>query len=389
MGSTGRWNSQHSKRITSSILICLILFFVAVITAGAQTEPLTSIKVKTVVIDAGHGGNDPGAIGVRSKEKDVTLAIALRLGKYIKENLPDVKVVYTRDKDIFVPLFERADIANKNKADLFISIHANANPRKYIYGSETYVMGDDKNDMNFEVAKAENAVILMEDDYSTRYEGFDPNSVESYIIFNLVQRTHLNQSLAMAGKIQDQFRERARRTDRGVKQAGFLVLWRTSMPSVLVESGYITHPDEEKYLSSANGQDYLASAIFRAFRDYKQEIESSSNFSMRTPPQNSGGTIEKISSPEPPQLNEVYYKVQLFSSRNQFNLSDPVFSEYQNVEEYFSHDWYKYAYGRYPSYEEAGIDLRTIKNKFPDAFIIAVNGGRIIPLDEAKQLINK
>jgi len=384
MGSLISWNCQQYKRITTTILISVLFFFSLAI--KAESDPVLINRVSTVVIDAGHGGHDPGAIGLRSKEKDIVLGISLKLGKYIEDNFSDVKVIYTRNKDVFVPLFERADIANSNKADLFISIHANANPKKYIYGAETYVMGEDKNEMNFEVAKAENSVILMEDDYSTRYEGFDPNSIESYIIFSLVQQTHLNQSLSIAGKIQDQFRERARRVDRGVKQAGFLVLWRTSMPSILIEAGYISHPDEEKFLNSQTGQDYLASAIFRAFREYKQEIENSSNFTPKIIVDNEKEETDtvKISS-----TLTVYYKVQLFSSKNKHQLIDPPFREYSDVEEFHARNWYKYAVGTYPSYDEAHSNLEEIRRKYPDAFIIAVNKGRIIPVNEAKKLINK
>lgn len=353
----------------------------------AEGDPVPFNKITTIVIDPGHGGHDPGALGMRAKEKDIVLRIALKLGKYIEDNLPDVKVIYTRNKDVFIPLFERADIANRNKADLFISIHANASPKKYIYGSETYVMGEDKNDQNFEVAKAENSVILMEEDYTTKYEGFDPNSIESYIIFNLVQQTHLNQSLNIAGKIQNQFREKARRTDRGVKQAGFLVLWRTSMPSILVESGYISHPDEEKFLNSDVGQDYLASAIFRAFRDYKQEIDNSSNLIsvMKTDETEK----DKNSLVATPPALKIYYKVQLFSSKNQLKLTDTVFNKYPYVEEFYSRKWYKYTSGIYPTYDEASSGLIKIKENYPDAFIIAVKEGQIIPLSEAKYLLNK
>jgi N-acetylmuramoyl-L-alanine amidase len=386
MGSLIDWNCQQYKRITPSILINVFLFFAYLINIHAEGYPVPLNKVTTVVIDAGHGGHDPGAIGLRSKEKDIVLRIALKLGKYIEDNLPDVKVIYTRNKDIFIPLFERADIANKNKADLFISIHANASIKKYVYGSETYVMGEDQNDMNFEVAKAENSVILMEDDYSSRYEGFDPNSIESYIIFSLVQRTHLNQSLNIAEKIQEQFRERARRTDRGVKQAGFLVLWRTGMPSILIEAGYISHPDEEKFLISETGQDHLASAIFRAFRDYKLEIESSSNFTQGTKIEKPRSDTETI---KPSPALKLYFKVQLFSSKNQFKLNDPAFSGYLNVEEFHSRNWFKYAVGKYPSYDEASSNLKKVKEKYPDAFIIAVHNGEIISVGEAKQIINK
>lgn len=229
-----------------------------------------------VVIDAGHGGKDPGAVGATSREKNINLAVALKAGKYISENLKDVKVIYTRKDDTFIGLAERAEVANRNKADIFISIHSNAISDKRFTGAETYVLGQSMDDANLQVAMKENAVITFEQDYQTKYEGYDPNSVESFIIFSLMQNTYLKQSTEFATMIQNQFRDRVGRKDRGVRQAGFVVLWRTTMPSVLIELGFISNPDEEKYLNSTQGQDYLASAIFRAFRDYKQTIDSRS-----------------------------------------------------------------------------------------------------------------
>ena len=234
-------------------------------------------QVKKVVIDAGHGGHDPGTHGKISNEKDVALSIALKLGDIIKENLSDVEVIYTRSDDTFIPLDQRADIANKNGADLFVSIHANAlgNPR--IRGTETYVMGTHKLESNLGVAKRENSVILMEEDYKENYAGYDPNSPESHIMFSLYQNAYLVNSLALAGRIETQFKTRVGRHSLGVKQQGFLVLWRTSMPSVLVETGFLTNKNEELYLNDKLGQTYIASGIFRAIRDYKNEIEDNIN----------------------------------------------------------------------------------------------------------------
>ena len=367
------WIYKKEKRITLTILVPTLIFFISTGFLFAQGSSVLPNKVKTLVIDAGHGGIDPGALGILAKEKEITLAIALKLGKYIEENLPDVKVYYTRETDIFIPLYERADIANKNKADLFISIHANASPKKFIYGAETYVMGGNKNESNFEIAKTENAVITLEKDHSTKYEGFDPNSTESYIIFSLMQRTHLNQSLNIAEKVQDQFREKARRIDRGVKQAGFLVLWRTGMPSILVETGYISHPDEEKFLISQNGQEFLASAIYRAFKEYKQEIENSSNFENQV--------NENISINEN-KKDELYYKVQLFSTKNKLLPDDTIFSKYIEPKEYISGKWYKYAVGSYKSYDEANLKLKVLREKFPGAFIIAIKDSQIIQINQ-------
>jgi N-acetylmuramoyl-L-alanine amidase len=230
--------------------------------------------VDKIVIDAGHGGKDTGTLGKYSKEKTIALSIALKLGKIIKENLKDVEIIYTRDSDVFIPLDTRADHANKNSADLFVSIHANSEPGHNAQGTETWVMGLHTSDRNLEVAKKENSVILMEEDYQEKYEGFDPNSPESYILFSLYQNAYLGNSLNLAEKIEDQFKNRVRRYSRGVKQAGFIVLWKTAMPSVLIEVGFLSHNKEEHYLNDELGQTYLASGIFRAIRDYKEELET-------------------------------------------------------------------------------------------------------------------
>lgn len=227
-----------------------------------------------MVIDAGHGGHDPGTHGVKALEKHITLSVAMKVGNYIKQNVPGVKVIYTRTDDRYIALDERANIANKNKADLFISIHANALGRPEVYGTETYVMGPHKADGNMEVAKRENSVILLDANHEERYEGFDPNTPESYILFSLAQGAYQESSVKFADLIESQFKDRVGRRSLGVKQAGFWVLWRTSMPSVLVEVGYLTNPNEEKYLASEQGQDLIASGIYRAFKEYKNQIES-------------------------------------------------------------------------------------------------------------------
>lgn len=237
------------------------------------------------MIDAGHGGKDPGCLGITtSKEKDVALAISLRLGKYIEEKIPDVKVIYTRKTDIFLELDERAAIANKNKADLFICIHANTacsinrKTRKKtcneeIFGTETYVMGLHKSNANLNVAKRENEAILLEKNYQKRYDGFDPNSETGYILLTMQQNAYLKQSLNFATKVQKHVKEKVGRVDKGVQQAGFLVLWRTAMPSVLIETEFLSNTESEKFAVSENGQNKMAWAIFSAFRQYKDEVE--------------------------------------------------------------------------------------------------------------------
>lgn len=266
-----------------NIVVTLSLTLLILISAFTAVDR-RDLKVNTVVIDAGHGGKDPGTSGVSSKEKDIALKIALELGKTIQQYLKDVKVIYTRSTDKFIKLEDRATMANKNGADLFISIHCNSLPadtpeqkKQGIFGTETYIMGMHTSDANFEVSKRENAVILMEDGDKEVYEGFDPNSPESYILFSLYQSAYLENSLMLADKIEHQFKDRVKRKSRGVRQAGFWVLYRTSMPSVLVETGYLSNNKEEKYLNDAYGQTLIASGLFRAFRDYKNEIESTNN----------------------------------------------------------------------------------------------------------------
>lgn len=251
----------------------LILLAITLLNFSATTYT-PDFKVNVVVIDAGHGGKDPGTSGTSTKEKDVALKIALKLGKYIEDSMPGVKVIYTRKTDKFIELDERAKIANKNNADLFICIHANALKGAPAHGTETYVMGLHKDKANFEVAKRENSVILMDQNYQERYEGFDPNSPESYILFTLNQSAYQENSLRFAQKVEEQFKLRVGRPSRGVKQAGFIVLWQTTMPSVLIETGFLSNSKEEAFLASDSGQDLIASGIYRAFKEYKTEIES-------------------------------------------------------------------------------------------------------------------
>ncbi len=346
----------------------------------AAIEP-DSKKLKTVVIDAGHGGRDPGALGSKNKEKDIVLKISLKLGDYIKKNFEDVEVIYTRDKDVFVELHERAKIANDNQADLFISIHANANDNKNVQGTETFWLGEHKSEDNLEVAKLENSVILLEEDYTSNYDGFDPNSIESYITISIMQNTFVEQSINLGGLIQSQFRDRAHRIDRGVKPAGFIVLWQTTMPSVLVETGFISNKEEEKFLASEQGQDYIASAIFRAFRDYKMQIENNNT--------NSPVTINKVNNPSPTEKTgltapaKVYFKIQVTASGNRIPSDSEFFKGLGNVEEFPVGNIYKYAVGSEETYESAIEFSKKVKKYFPDAFIIAVRDRNIIPIHEA------
>ncbi len=388
-------------------------------------------KIHTIVIDAGHGGKDSGALGKNSQEKNIALSISLKVGKYIEEKMPDVKVIYTRTTDVFVPLHERAQIANDNDADLFVSIHVNSNDKSAPYGTSSHVLGLHRMEENFEVAKKENSVILMEEDYQTRYENFDPNSPESYIMFSLMQNVYFDQSLYFSQKVQDQFRERAQRKDRGVKQQGLLVLAQTSMPGVLIETGFISNPAEEKYLMSDSGQDYIASAIFRAFREYKEHIEGGSNSlatyhsitesSDNTDSTDTGSasndnktesktetpvvsqesttvnTEEKVTSETPKATSEnsqekkeiqssnnpIIYKVQILYSEKPVKLNDDTFKDFNDVQEIEYDGKYKYVVGNKSDYQEAIEYSKWVKSRHPDAFIVAVSNGKIIPLSQA------
>ncbi len=257
-----------SKIFKILLIVSFVLLWPALLLSQQQ-----GYRVRTVVIDPGHGGKDPGALGSFSEEKNITLAIALKVGHYIKRCCPHVKVIYTRTTDVFIPLYKRAEIANKAKADLFISIHVNSSPNHRAYGAETYVMGLHKDADNLRVAMTENRSILLEKNYKKRYNNFNINSPEAYIIFSLYQNAYLNLSLDFAQLVQNQFRTRAKRRDLGVHQAGFVVLWRTTMPSVLIEVGYISNPAEERFLNTQYGQDIIASAIYRAFKQYKYQFE--------------------------------------------------------------------------------------------------------------------
>ena len=379
---------QQLERMKSHILVLVLIFLSSNYLEASFNPPLRD-KVSTVVIDPGHGGKDPGALGPNIKEKDVVLAISLKLGKYIEENFEDVKVIYTRDTDVFIPLDERANIANKNKADLFISIHANSLPKSKAIGTETFVMGISKDARNFEVAKKENSVITLEENYETKYEGFDPTSIESYIIFSVMQKTFQGHSIAFAQMVEEEFELRAKRYSRGVKQDGFWVLWRTTMPSVLIETGFLTNTKDEKFLGTDNGQDILASAIFRAFRNYKNSIEKNSHFQIQE-------KVEEIITELPEQNTEVfapskelYFKVQVLVSKSNMNLKDAFFNDYEFVEEFKSGNWNKYAVGKNKSYKEIINYCSIVKKDYPDAFVVAIKNGEIIKLKDAVEEINQ
>ena len=382
--------------ISKFLLICLLI-------CGATNPYPSSRKVRVVVIDAGHGGSDPGCHGLKHFEKDVALSITLKVGKYIEENIKDVKVVYTRKTDVFVPLNEIASHANKNNADLFICIHCNAAVNKQVFGSETYVMGLHKTKGNLEVAKRENASILFEEDYKKKYEGFDPNSDEANIIFNMYQNAFLEQSLSYASKVQEEFRKNKNLTDKGVKQAGFLVLWKTSMPSVLIETGFLTNAEEEKYLGSQKGQDQIAFAIYKAFKNYKAEVEGyDAGPENEIRPRISEEQVEAIeqhihqqekdtiksivNQPE----NKILFKIQIANSSKKIPLNSPKFGSVKNVEELVEDKTFKYLTGNFKTMEEAFDEQRRLRKQgFEDAFTVAFINGKKSSMKEARELLAK
>lgn len=383
---TGIKNGKHrTNHICRGKLILLATVFIFI--SGLS---LTGTQGKTwvIVIDAGHGGRDPGAVGSISRESNINLAIALKAGEYIEKNISNIKVLYTRKSDVFIGIDERADFANKNNADLFISIHSNSISKNTIKGTETWIMGPARDNQNLEVAMKENEVILLEDDFSTKYEGFDPKSPESYIMFTVMQNTFKEQSTWLASNIQSQFKNRAGRIDRGVKQAGFWVLYMTTMPSVLIETGFITNSEEEKYLISKEGQDYLASAIYRACRTYINEIEKKSLISQvadKTVVQTSDTLIEqKIDT-----ASQVLFLVQIASSTKRLEMNPYNFKGITDIQEIITEERYRYAAGSFLDYDEAVACWRKVKAIVPDAFVVAIQNNKILPLDKARGLNQK
>jgi len=369
------------------ISIVLLAFFMQKNCVVAQK----GTKIRTVVIDAGHGGKDPGANTKRVKEKDIALSVALKVGKYIEDNVKDVKVIYTRKTDKFIPLYERGEIANRNNADLFISIHCNANNNASVYGAETYVLGTEekRERLNLNAAMLENAAILLEDDASEQYGDFDPKSPESIIGLTLFQSTYLDQSLVFASKVQQQFTERVGRRDRSVQQAGFLVLWKTAMPSVLIELGYLSNPKEEAFLASEKGQVYLASAIYRAFKEYKVEFEKENNaYGYRAEAlgiDNTEKPKDDKPTPEPAPAGGLDYRVQFYTSPKVLPLTDPRFKSLTDVATYEHNGMIKYTSGHFTTLNQALSHQAKVRNAgFSDAFVVVFDQGKRISLEEAR-----
>lgn len=365
--------------------IYIIIFFFTIL---MSSQDLFSKQFK-LVIDAGHGGKDYGAIGKNSREKDINLAVALLFGEMVEKKMDNVKVVYTRKKDVYLTLQERADIANSAKGDLFVSIHTNSvaksnKNRTKINGSATYTLGLHKSDANLEVAMRENSVIALEDDYTTKYEGFDPNSAESYIMFELNQNLHMAQSVDFANYVQNEFVCTAKRKNNGVRQAGFWVLARTSMPAVLVELDFICNPTQEKFMSSKNGQKQFALSLYNALASYlkannlgEYEKESSKDPVEEVVVKDVEPKKDKVTVVETQNKNSGYvYKIQILTSNKKLSSNSNEFKGLSPVDSYKDKGLYKYTYGEYESEKDALNGLKQIKKKFKQAFIVEFKDGK-------------
>ncbi len=362
---------KREKLFITAILIPFLLMGFVNISFAQRNQTFT------VVLDPGHGGRDPGALGAISKEKDIVLSVAKKLGAKINANHSDVKVVYTRTTDVFIPLDERPKIANKANAQLFISLHCNALDRHKTspQGVETYILGLHRSQDNLEVAKRENSVIEYEDNYETKYQGFDPKEPESYIIFEFMSNKFLEQSLNFATLTQHELINGAKRTNRNVRQAGFLVLRETGMPSALIELGYISNRAEEKYLNSTHGQNVLVNSIHNAFTQYKKEYDKRNRYAI------SGNTATDANAyaTQSGDINsEIEYKIQFMTAPRKYNANARAFKGLNNVEYYIDGNTYKYTHGSAKSEKEILPLLRKIKTKFKDAFIVEFKDGRRI-----------
>jgi len=387
-------------------------------------------RLKTIVIDPGHGGHDPGAVYGGVKEKDITLSIALKLRDLIRDYLPDVTVILTREKDEFVELYKRTKIANDNKADLFISIHVNASRKKESYGFETYVMGLSKSESNLEVAIKENSVILKEQNYKELYDGFDPYSPEAYIIFSLYQNANLDLSIFFGNLLQNEFKK-LNFEDRGIKQAGFLVLWKTTMPSILIEIGFLSNEKERNFLKNNKNHLIIAKMILNAIIKYKNSLERT-NISLLSykndekelknllfSPDEGSITLNEIQKTSSDSficvsekfnkdsvllnndslkksikniLNEVYndtiyFLIQIMSSSKRINRKN--FPINLKIEEFFFDNSYKYMCCRTKTYQEAVEKISEIRKIYPDAFIVSILNGRRISIQQALSIINE
>lgn len=374
------YGSKTSTRRFPAITVLLLTLAMGFSISLSAQEPY---KIRKVVIDAGHGGKDPGCHGNHSREKEVALNIALDLGKKLKTTYPDIKVIFTRETDIFVPLNERAAIANRNKADLFISIHCNyISVRNRATGSETYVLGLHRAEDNLDVAKRENASILLEDNYEKTYDGFDPYSAEGHIILSMFQNAHLEQSILFATYVENSFKKLSRLNSRGVKQAGFLVLRETTMPSVLIETGFLSTDADENYLMKPENQEEMATAILKAFSNYKRDMEDypetevSTNSQVKEYSGNNGSLKDTIVSSPKAKL-EVAYRIQIAASSK--STIDARYHQIEDLEVIKEGETYKFVVGYFSSPDAARPRLSALKaNGFEGAFIVAYKDGQRI-----------
>ena len=357
------------------VFFCMILSYLSVNLAIGQQD---IGKIKCVCIDAGHGGKDPGALGAKSREKNIVLAIALKLGKQIEKSYPDIKVVYVREKDEFVDLKERTRIANKSQADLFISIHANSldikrvPKNKSIKGIETFVLGTNNSEHNLQVAMLENAVIHYEDDYSLKYQGFDPSRAESYIMFSMLRNLHLDKSLILAAMIQEEVIASTQRVDREVRQGPFWVLKDVAMPAVLVEVGYMSNAEDERFLMSETGRAKIVNGIFKGFQTYKEKVEKKIAIN-----QNALETKENT-KPLP------VFAIQVASAVKPIKNTTSICDGYQ-VRELNTGGRYRYYVAESSNLDVVKNQLKSIREKVNDCFIIAIYEGQLISVAEAKK----
>ena len=377
------------------ITLLLVTFLLLVAEAFAANNRFT------LVIDAGHGGHDAGAMGTKSKEKDINLKVALAFGRYVERNMPEVKVVYTRTTDVFIPLMERANIANKAGADLFISVHTNALPAgKIARGFETYSLGMHRAKDNLDVAMRENSVISMEKGYQQTYQGFDPKSSESYIIFEFIQGKNMERSVEIARSIQASVCNNANRPDKGVHQAGFLVLRETSMPSCLIELGFITTPDEEELLNTESRVDDIAKAIYQGFAKYKNKYDKrvsvpyrSATSEEKTVPsivpdsyenKQQRESVRKVEQKQNEATSDApVFKVQILVSDRVLRKGDAHFKGEDNYDSYREGGMVKYTVGASSNYNEIYKLRKTLLEKFPEAFIIAFKNGQKCDVNQA------
>ncbi len=377
--------------IFSRNVIVLFLFIFFLLNSSFLTdEKKANSKIKIVVIDAGHGGRDSGTMGTKRfqiYEKHVALAVSLKLGNYISSNFPDVEVVFTRKDDVFLELNERTELANRANADLFISVHCDGFTNPNPSGASVFVMGMSKLKANMDVAIRENSAMYLEDNYKQKYDGFDPKSPESYIVFSLMQNTHLNQSLSIAEEVEKEFATKANRKSRGVKQAPFYVISRTNMPSILIECGFLTNPDEEEFLHSDLGQEYIASAIFRAFRTYKDKFEglknNSENNQNKTLKENSISASKKIKT-----CDDLCFKVKIGTFLKSMT-NKKIFKKIE-PEEKILNGTFEYYVGSEINKKSADILKENMISKgFKGAFVVAFHKDKRISIKEALDLQTK